>query len=195
MDAEQTYYQPAIRNFIVHCMMKRYNKEKPVLYDTVQSYLKVSVCVCAVLQLNQFPYKSTRISKISQCIFMDLTDSMVLLYQWCVSLQSSHQTILSSHLSTQRNNCIYAVKVVRGAYMDEERRLAIQHEYEGVCIQCVVHVCASMQALYYRAHSVYYTLGHAKEQGPTWTVEVVKVNTGGGLAFYLGGYFYCVTKV
>ena len=44
MDAEQTYYQPAIRNFMVHCMMKHYNKEKPVLYDTVQSYLKVINC-------------------------------------------------------------------------------------------------------------------------------------------------------
>jgi len=40
--------------------------------------------------------------------------------------------MLLSHLSTKRNNCIYAVKVVRGAYMDEEKRLAIEHGYEGV---------------------------------------------------------------
>ncbi|XP_065891514.1 hydroxyproline dehydrogenase-like [Dysidea avara] len=83
MDAEQTYYQPAIRSFMVHCMMKWYNKEKPVVYDTLQSYLK-----------------------------------------------SSHQTMLLSHLSTKRNNCIYAVKLVRGAYMDEEKRLAIEHGCE-----------------------------------------------------------------
>jgi len=41
------------------------------------------------------------------------------------------QMILLNHLSIERNNCIYAVKVVRGAYMDEERRLIIDMP-EGV---------------------------------------------------------------
>ncbi|XP_065891512.1 proline dehydrogenase 1, mitochondrial-like isoform X2 [Dysidea avara] len=83
VDAEQTYYQPAISSLTVHYLMKNFNKEQPTIYDTVQSYLK-----------------------------------------------SSHQTMLFSHLSTERNNCIYAVKLVRGAYMDEEKRLATQHGYE-----------------------------------------------------------------
>ena len=43
LDAEQTYYQPAIRNLTLHYMMKRYNLEHPVIYDTVQSYLKVNI--------------------------------------------------------------------------------------------------------------------------------------------------------
>ena len=41
MDAEQTYYQPAIRNLALHYLMKKYNTEHPVIYDTIQSYLKV----------------------------------------------------------------------------------------------------------------------------------------------------------
>ena len=40
--------------------------------------------------------------------------------------------MLLSHLSTKRNNCIYAVKLVRGAYMDEEKKLAKEHGYEGM---------------------------------------------------------------
>ena len=42
MDAEQTYYQPAIRNLTVQYLMRRYNTEHPVIYDTIQSYLKVT---------------------------------------------------------------------------------------------------------------------------------------------------------
>ena len=46
MDAEQTYYQPAISSLTVHYLMKNFNKEQPTIYDTVQSYLKVCVCLC-----------------------------------------------------------------------------------------------------------------------------------------------------
>ena len=35
------------------------------------------------------------------------------------------------HTTAKRNNNIYAVKVVRGAYLDEERRLAQEQGYEG----------------------------------------------------------------
>jgi len=41
VDAEQTYYQPAIRSLTVHHLMKNFNKKQPIFYDTVQSYLKV----------------------------------------------------------------------------------------------------------------------------------------------------------
>ena len=50
MDAEQTYYQPAIRS-IVNNLMKMYNKDRPIFYSTIQSYLKVSAKInnlCAV---------------------------------------------------------------------------------------------------------------------------------------------------
>lgn len=33
--------------------------------------------------------------------------------------------------TAKRNNNVYAVKVVRGAYIDEERKLAQEHGYEG----------------------------------------------------------------
>ena len=35
------------------------------------------------------------------------------------------------HATAKRSNNIYAVKVVRGAYMDEERQLALEQSYEG----------------------------------------------------------------
>ena len=41
MDAEQTYLQPAIRHLVVHHMMPSFNKEEPVILNTVQCYLKV----------------------------------------------------------------------------------------------------------------------------------------------------------
>ena len=47
VDAEQTYYQPAIRHIAVDMMMPKYNLTRPVIYDTQQCYLKVcDVCVC-----------------------------------------------------------------------------------------------------------------------------------------------------
>lgn len=42
IDAEQTYYQPAIRSLVVHYLMKTYNKNQPIFYNTLQSYLKVT---------------------------------------------------------------------------------------------------------------------------------------------------------
>ena len=36
------------------------------------------------------------------------------------------------HTAAKRNNNIYAVKVVRGAYLDEETRLAKEQGYEGI---------------------------------------------------------------
>ena len=46
-------------------------------------------------------------------------------------MQSSYQTLRMEHADAKRNNYIYAVKVVRGAYIDEERRLAQEKGYEG----------------------------------------------------------------
>ena len=41
VDAEQTYYQPAIRHITVHRLMPKYNMQSPVVYNTQQCYLKV----------------------------------------------------------------------------------------------------------------------------------------------------------
>ena len=42
VDAEQTYYQPAIRHITVQLLMPKYNVKSPVIYNTQQCYLKVT---------------------------------------------------------------------------------------------------------------------------------------------------------
>lgn len=45
VDAEQTYLQPAI-DHCVQYLQQRYNKDRAVVYNTIQCYLKDSRCVC-----------------------------------------------------------------------------------------------------------------------------------------------------
>ena len=44
IDAEQTYLQPAI-DHVVLTMQQRYNKDRPVVFNTYQAYLKNAACV------------------------------------------------------------------------------------------------------------------------------------------------------
>ena len=53
MDAEQTYYQPAIRS-IVNNLMKMYNKDRPIFYSTIQSYLKVSAKINNLINIPKY---------------------------------------------------------------------------------------------------------------------------------------------
>ena len=43
VDAEQTYYQDAIRHIAVNELMPVYNRSTPAVYNTIQCYLKVCV--------------------------------------------------------------------------------------------------------------------------------------------------------
>lgn len=43
VDAEQSYFQPAIRHIAVNVLMPKYNLSTPTIYNTIQCYLKVSV--------------------------------------------------------------------------------------------------------------------------------------------------------
>jgi len=42
VDAEQTYFQPAIRHIAVNILMPKYNLDTPTIYSTMQCYLKAS---------------------------------------------------------------------------------------------------------------------------------------------------------
>lgn len=87
VDAEQTYFQAAIHHLTMHHLVPRFNGQKAVIYNTIQTYLT-----------------------------------------------TSFDTLMVDLASARHYAVKYGVKVVRGGYMDQERRVAASLGHP-----CLVH--------------------------------------------------------
>ena len=83
VDAEQSYFQDAINHIAVHCLMPKYNRDFPTIYNTHQCYLR-----------------------------------------------TAYQSVLSDLEYGESRGFIYGLKLVRGAYMDQERTRSRELSYE-----------------------------------------------------------------
>ena len=89
IDAEQTYFQEAIRKLTIE-MMRSFNKKKSIVFNTYQNYLKVRLKLIKVY----FKYLFFQLKSANKDLFEDLALS-------------------------KKDNFYFGAKLVRGAYMEQ----------------------------------------------------------------------------
>lgn len=112
VDAEQTYMQPAISKLTLQ-MQKVYNKDKPVIFNTYQCYLKV--------RKRRSPWKRTK--KVPR----DLHSCHL---RRLFPPQDAFDNVTLDVELSRREGWHFAAKLVRGAYMHQERERALELDYE-----------------------------------------------------------------
>lgn len=105
VDAEYTYMNPAL-SLVTMAMMKKFNKDGAWIWNTYQCYLKVNI---AHLQAAQ---------GWLVCVVI------IFIFFFAVSYQESRSLVLEALRLSQVEGFCLGVKLVRGAYMDKERKLA-----------------------------------------------------------------------
>lgn len=106
VDAEYTYMNPAL-SLITMAMMKKFNKDGAWIWNTYQCYLKVNIAISAHYKQHRAGWCCT-----------------VLFFSFAVSYQESRSLVLEALRLSQVEGFCLGVKLVRGAYMDKERKLA-----------------------------------------------------------------------
>lgn len=109
VDAEQTYFQPAISRLTLE-MQRKFNREKPIIFNTYQCYLKVRP------QPSPLPLTT----KVSCCSQLTL---------WGFFQEAYDNVTVDIELS-RREGWFFGAKLVRGAYMYQERDRAKEIGYE-----------------------------------------------------------------
>ncbi|KAG9339592.1 hypothetical protein JZ751_023483 [Albula glossodonta] len=112
VDAEQTYFQPAISRLTLE-MQRIFNREKPIIFNTYQCYLKLR-------ELTHF----RRSGPYDFCVFP---------FGLCnvpVPMQEAYDNVSLDVELSRREGWYFGAKLVRGAYMHQERTRAEEIGYE-----------------------------------------------------------------
>lgn len=99
IDAEQTYFQPAISRITLE-MMRKYNKKKAIVFNTYQCYLQEAFKEVGFLAFFLF--------FLLRSLFI-----FFILFQVCFDLEQA-----------KRQDFYFGAKLVRGAYIEQERARA-----------------------------------------------------------------------
>jgi proline dehydrogenase len=112
VDAEQTYFQPAISRLTLD-MQRLYNKEKPIILNTYQCYLKVR----EFISFHCYKYVNSN----SYCRYITFV-----IFQ----LQDAYNSVETDMELARREGFKFGAKIVRGAYMEQEKARAQAMNYE-----------------------------------------------------------------